>query len=197
MNPAYYAVGYIIGPRLASISFSGGLLAWGLLTPLIAYFVHRDNPAAVTDWVAEFASIWKNTVRYIAIGGMLVGAFYTLYKMRSNLFTGVLRSFSYVKKSDAGHGETLRTDKDMSIRWSLPAIGIITLIMFGIFTYFTGAVAPAATAAVVMLFLGFIFAAVSGYLVGIIGVSNNPTSGLTVSVLIVVAFIMVAFGLSG
>jgi uncharacterized oligopeptide transporter (OPT) family protein len=102
-----------------------------------------------------------------------------------------------VKKSDAGHGETLRTDKDMSIRWSLPAIGIITLIMFGIFTYFTGAVAPAATAAVVMLFLGFIFAAVSGYLVGIIGVSNNPTSGLTVSVLIVVAFIMVAFGLSG
>jgi putative OPT family oligopeptide transporter len=197
VNPAYYAVGYIIGPRLGSISFSGGLLAWGLLTPLIAYFMHRDNPGAVTDWIAELASIWKNTVRYIAIGGMLVGAFYTLYKMRSSLFTGVARSFSYMKKTGAGSGELLRTDKDISVRWSLPAIGIITIIMFAIFAYFTGEVAPAATAAVVMLFLGFIFAAVSGYLVGIIGVSNNPTSGLTVSVLIVVAFIMLAFGLTG
>ena len=53
MNPAYFGVGYIIGPRLGSINFSGGVLAWGLLTPVIAYFMHRENPAAVTDWAAE------------------------------------------------------------------------------------------------------------------------------------------------
>ena len=52
MNPAYFGVGYIIGPKLGAINFSGGVLAWGLLTPLIAYFIHRDNPGAVTDWVA-------------------------------------------------------------------------------------------------------------------------------------------------
>jgi putative OPT family oligopeptide transporter len=197
MNPAYFAVGYIIGPKLGALNFSGGVLAWGLLTPLIAYFIHRDNPAAVTDWVAELTFIWKNTVRYIAIGGMLVGAFYTLYKMRKSLFTGITRSFSYLKKSTTGEGAIPRTERDISIRWSLPAIGVITVLMFFIFGYFTGEPLPAAAAAVVMLVLGFIFAAVSGYLVGIIGVSNNPTSGLTVSVLIVVAFLMVGFGLKG
>ncbi len=197
MNPAYFAVGYIIGPKLGSLNFSGGVLAWGLLTPLIAYFLHRDNPAAVADWVTELTSVWKNIVRYIAIGGMLVGAFYTLFKMRNSLFTGITRSFSYLRKSGAGEGKIPRTERDISIRWSLPAIGVITVLMFFIFGYFTGEALPAATAAFVMLVLGFIFAAVSGYLVGIIGVSNNPTSGLTVSVLIVVAFLMVGFGLKG
>jgi putative OPT family oligopeptide transporter len=197
MNPAYFGVGYIIGPKLGSINFSGGVLAWGLLTPMIAYFLHRDNPAAVKDWTAELTFIWKNIVRYIAIGGMLIGAFYTLYKMRTSLFTGIRRSFSYIRKSNQGVEELLRTEKDINIRWSLLAIGIIMVIMLFIFMYFTGVFVPAATASLVMIFFGFVFAAVSGYLVGIIGVSNNPTSGLTVSVLIVVAFLMVAFGLQG
>jgi putative OPT family oligopeptide transporter len=197
MNPAYFGVGYIIGPKLGAINFSGGVLAWGLLTPIIAYLLHRDDPGAVENWSAELTFIWKNYVRYIAIGGMLVGAFYTLFKMRTSLYNGLTRSFSYVKQSAAGEHAILRTDKDVSVRWSLPAIGIITVIMMLIFYYFAASVLPAVVAAVVMLFLGFMFAAVSGYLVGIIGVSNNPTSGLTVSVLIVVAFLMLALGLRG
>jgi putative OPT family oligopeptide transporter len=197
MNPAYFGVGYIIGPKLGAINFSGGVLAWGLLTPLIAFFIHRGNPEAVVNWSSELTSIWKNYVRYIAIGGMLVGAFYTLYKMRNSLFTGITRSFSYIKKSASDDAAMLRTEKDINIRWSLLVIGIIAAIMLFIFNYFTHSIFPAAVAAVVMLFLGFVFAAVSGYLVGIIGVSNNPTSGLTVSVLIVVALLMVGLGMKG
>ncbi len=197
MNPAYFGVGYIIGPKLGAINFSGGVLAWGLLTPIIAYFLHRDDPGAVTNWTLELTNVWKNYVRYIAIGGMLVGAFYTLYRMRQSLFTGISRSFSYMKKSASDEAALSRTDKDINIRWSLLAIGVISVIMLFIFNYFTGSLGPAAVAAVVMLFLGFVFAAVSGYLVGIIGVSNNPTSGLTVSVLIVVALLMVALGMRG
>ena len=197
MNPAYFGVGYIIGPKLGAINFSGGVLAWGLLTPIIAYALHRDNLGGVDNWTAELTSVWKNYVRYIAIGGMLVGALYTLYKMRASLVNGLTRSFSYVRKSAAGEGTVLRTDKDISIRWSLPVIGVITVIMMFIFRYFAGSFLPAAVASVVMLILGFVFAAVSGYLVGIIGVSNNPTSGLTVSVLIVVAFLMLALGMKG
>jgi uncharacterized oligopeptide transporter (OPT) family protein len=102
-----------------------------------------------------------------------------------------------VKKSGTGEGEILRTDKDVSVRWSLPVIGLITIVMIIIFRYFAGSLLPAAVASIVMLILGFVFAAVSGYLVGIIGVSNNPTSGLTVSVLIVVAFLMLGLGLEG
>lgn len=197
MSPAYFGVGYIIGPKLGAINFSGGVLAWGLLTPIIAYFLHRDNPGAVTDWTAEMTHVWRNIVRYIAIGGMLVGAFYTLYRMRTNLFNGLKRSFSYVRKSTVGGGELARTERDINIKWSLMGIGAITVAMLFIFSYFTGDFIPAAAASIVMLFLGFVFAAVSGYLVGIIGVSNNPTSGLTVSVLIVVAFLMVGLGMQG
>lgn len=197
MNPAYFGVGYIIGPKLGAINFSGGVLAWGLLAPLIAYFIHRDNPSAVSNWADELTFVWKNYVRYVAIGGMLVGAFYTLFKMRNSLLTGVSRSFSYMKKSAAEEATLLRTDRDIAIRWSLLAIAVIAFIMLFIFNYFTGSIAPAAIAAVVMLVLGFVFAAVSGYLVGIIGVSNNPTSGLTVSVLIVVSLLMVALGMQG
>ncbi|MGA9115281.1 MAG: oligopeptide transporter, OPT family [Bacteroidota bacterium] len=197
MNPAYFGVGYIIGPRLGAINFSGGVLAWGLLAPIIAYFLHRENPQAVTDWAAELTSVWKNTVRYIAIGGMLVGAFYTLWKMRSNLGAGLTRSFAFLRSTAAADAAIPRTDRDIHARWSLPAIGIIIGVMLVIFTYFTSSILPAAVAALVMALLGFVFAAVSGYLVGIIGVSNNPTSGLTVSVLIVVAFLMVALGLRG
>ncbi len=197
MSPAYFGVGYIIGPKLGAINFSGGVLAWGLLTPLIAYFLHREDPAAVKDWTAELTFVWKNYVRYIAIGGMLVGAFYTLWRMRSSLYSGLTRSFSYLRQSAAADAAAPRTERDLSIRWSLPGVLIIALVMFFIFQTFTGSVLPAAVAAVVMVFLGFVFAAVSGYLVGIIGVSNNPTSGLTVSVLIVVAFLMLALGMAG
>jgi putative OPT family oligopeptide transporter len=197
LNPAYFGVGYIIGPTLGAINFSGGVLAWGLLTPMIAYALHRDDPGAVADWTSELTWVWKNYVRYIAIGGMLVGALYTLFKMRKSLINGLTRSFSYVKKSAGADAAVLRTDKDVSIRWSLPVIGVIAIIMMVIFRYFSGTLLSGAVASVVMLILGFVFAAVSGYLVGIIGVSNNPTSGLTVSVLIVVAFLMLGLGLEG
>lgn len=197
MNPAYFGVGYIIGPKLGSINFSGGLLAWGLLAPVIAYFIHKDNAGMVSDWAAEITFVWKNYVRYIAIGGMLAGAFFTLWKMRNSLFEGISRSFSYMKMSSF-HGKIIqRTDQDIPLKYSLLLIAVISVIMLFIFNHFTESFIPAAIAAFVMVFLAFIFAAVSGYLVGIIGVSNNPTSGLTVSVLIVVAFLMVGLGMTG
>jgi uncharacterized oligopeptide transporter (OPT) family protein len=127
---------------------------------------------------------------------MLVGAFYTLYRMRKNLFGGVVRSLAFLRQS-AVDGAVLRTERDLPPRWVLPTIGLITILMAVIFAYFAGSLFPAAVSSAIMLVLGFVFAAVSGYLVGIIGVSNNPTSGLTVSVLIIVAFLMVALGLQG
>lgn len=197
MAPAYFGVGYIIGPRLGAINFSGGVLAWGLLAPAIAYFINYNNPGAIPDWGVEITRVWKAYVRYIAIGGMLVGAFYTLYKMHKSLFEGITRSFANLRKAASGSGDVARTDRDLNMKAALPILGVVAVVMFFIFNYFTGSVFPALIATVVMIFLGFVFAAVSGYLVGIIGVSNNPTSGLTVAVLIVVAFLMVALGMSG
>jgi len=198
MSPAFLGVGYIIGPKLAAINFSGGVLAWGLLAPAIAFFINYGDLGAVANWADEIGLIWKNYVRYIAIGGMLVGAFYTLFKMRKNLVEGVSRSISNLSRKNRAEMETFpRTEKDIQAKWALFAIVVISLLVFFIFNWFAHNTTAAIVAALVMLIFGFVFAAVSGYLVGIIGVSSNPTSGLTVSVLIAVAFLMVLFGLQG
>ena len=197
MSAAFLGVGYIIGPRLAGINFSGGVLAWGLLAPAIAFFLHLHDAAPVASWADEISSVWKNYVRLIAIGGMLVGAFYTLFKMRQSLVEGITRSLANLRRR-AGAGAGLpRTDRDIEIKWAALAVAGILLVAFGIFQWFAGNLPAAMIAAVLMVVLGFVFAAVSGYLVGVIGVSSNPTSGLTVTVLIAVAFLMLGLGLQG
>lgn len=197
-SPAFLGVGFIIGPKLASINFSGGVLAWGLLAPVLAFFINYQNPGAITDWTAEIVRVWRDYVRYIAIGGMLVGAFYTLFKMRKNLAEGIAGSFATVFRKKKEEAALLpRTERDLNLKWALLATLLVAVVVFFIFQKYAGNITASLTAVLLMLILGFVFAAVSGYLVGIIGVSSNPTSGLTVSVLIIVAFVMVLFGLQG
>ena len=198
ISPAFLGVGYIIGPKLAAINFSGGVLAWGLLAPTAAFFLNYNDLAGVSDWVAEITRVWRDYVRYMAIGGMLVGAFYTLFKMRKSLGKGIARSLSTLTRGHgAGEPALPRTDRDLHVKYALAALILIAVLVFIIFNRFSQSPPASVVAVVLMVILGFVFAAVSGYLVGIIGVSSNPTSGLTVSVLIIVAFIMVLTGLKG
>lgn len=218
VSPAYMGVGYIIGPKLASLNFSGGVLAWGLLTPMILYFLAPSfdinamasaliaaepsltNEAAVNKaWINSFYSIWRYIVRPIAIGGMLVSAVYTLWKMRKSLTAGISRSVSDVKKAARGQQVDIpRNEKDISFNWIITGIILVALLTFFITFYiFHTSVLVAFIAATVMIILAFFFAAVSGYLVGIMGSSNNPISGLTLTALVVTALLMVALGVTG
>src|SRR3984957_16876205 len=87
VSPALIGVGYVIGPELASLSFSGSLLAWGLLVPLMMYFMGPDLQkflpagAADGDWTALAAAVWRYIIRPVAVGGMMVGPAYTLIRM--------------------------------------------------------------------------------------------------------------------
>jgi putative OPT family oligopeptide transporter len=198
VSPAYIGVGYIIGPRLASLNFSGGVLAWGLLAPTIAFFKYfsLDTPVDF-NWTTTMIQVWKDYVRPIAIGGMLVGAAYTLWRMRKSLMTGIARSISDVKKAATGEFVEIRTEKDISFNWIMIGILATAVATFFIYNYFAQDIIAALVATVVMIVAGFFFAAVSGYLVGIIGSSNNPISGLTLSTLVVAAILMVALGMKG
>ncbi len=133
----------------------------------------------------------------IAIGGMLVGAAYTLFKMRKSLATGISRSISDVKKAATGDFVEIRTEKDISFNWIMIGILGTAVATFFIYNYFAQDIFAALVATIVMIVAGFFFAAVSGYLVGIIGSSNNPISGLTLSTLVVAAILMVALGMKG
>jgi uncharacterized oligopeptide transporter (OPT) family protein len=118
--------------------------------------------------------------------------------MRKNLIQGIARSLSTLGPGKTSPAEALsRTDRDLDIKWALTTAFSVAVLVFFIFNRYAGSLPASLVAVLLMIFLGFVFAAVSGYLVGIIGVSSNPTSGLTVSVLIIVAFIMVLMGLQG
>lgn len=220
ISPAYMGVGYIIGPKLGALNFSGGILAWGLLAPMIMYFLmpsinlqewaaflmSKDATltldsamAKVNDPMYQINQVWRYIIRPIAIGGMLVSAGYTLFRMRKSLSAGLVRSVKDVKKAATGiEHHAPRTEKDINFNWIMIGIAAVALLTFCI-TYFIFQtnVLIALVAATVMIILAFFFAAVSGYLVGIMGSSNNPISGLTLTALVVTALILVALGVQG
>jgi len=208
VSPAYMGVGYIIGPELGALNFAGGLLAWGLLVPLMVFLLgpkliadfaaaNTLDPSATETWVALAGSIWRFIIRPIAVGGMIVGACFTLYKMRKSLWAGIKRSFADIKKSAAAEAATDRRDKDLNFKLVLLGIAIVSVLMLLIYYQFSGVFGGALVAALVMIFIGFLFAAVSGNLVGMIGSSNNPISGLTLSTLIIAALLIVVIGVKG
>lgn len=218
ISPAYMGVGYIIGPKLAALNFSGGIIAWGLLTPIIYYFISpylnlsewinflvnskglSPELAAerVNNPIFQMTEIWKFVVRPIAIGGMLVGAGYTLFRMRKSLIAGIVRSINDVKKAASGEiVSTERTEKDIPFNWIMVGIALVAIATF-LITYFifNTSFLVAFVASTLMIILAFFFAAVSGYLVGIMGSSNNPISGLTLTALVVTALVLVGLGVT-
>jgi putative OPT family oligopeptide transporter len=203
ISPAYFGVGYVIGPRLSALQFSGGVLAWGFLVPLLIYFMgpqlHAFLPpdAKVDAWGGMATAVWKYIVRPIAVGSMLVGAGYTLFRMRKNLAIGIRRMLSEARQSSEQKASLIRTERYMSTKVVLSLIGVVFGLMIALYIYFSGQVVGGIVAAVVMLILGFFFATVSGSLCGLIGSSNNPVSGLTLSTLIIAALLMVSLGVSG
>jgi len=137
---------------------------------------------------------------------MLVGASYTLFRMRKQLAAGMGRAISDLKKSAAAHEATNRTERDLSAKIVFAGIALVFVAMVLLYHYFiSGAgglsgskvLGGALVAAGVMIIIGFFFAAVSGNLVGMIGSSNNPVSGLTLCTLVIAALLMVALGVSG
>ncbi len=199
-SPAFLGVGYIIGFKLAAITFSGGIFGWLFLMPIVLFLMYSDLlpfAGSSADWIEIAKSAYSSTVKPIAVGGMLVGAFYTLFKMRKNLIGGIGRGLTDIRAAKGSSVKVKRTDKDAPLGIVLISIGVIVLCMIILYHAFTQQIGSAILAAVVMAIAGFVFAAVAGYLVGIIGSSSNPISGLTLSTLLIAALLMVFVGMKG
>ncbi|MDQ1348429.1 MAG: hypothetical protein QG573_1803 [Acidobacteriota bacterium] len=198
ISPALIGVGYIIGFELSAINFSGGVLAWLVFIPL-AFFLDPNLAANLSAGGVAPAegelifSVWYNIVRPVAVGAMLVGAANTMWGMRASIGQAFAGAF---KRSHAGTQKS-RLDRDLDSRGILLGIVGLTIPMTWIYWNFTHNLVGAIVAAVVMLVLGFLLSAVGGYLVGLVGGSNQPVSGLTLSALILAALLMVAFGVTG
>jgi putative OPT family oligopeptide transporter len=201
VSPAYIGVGYILGPSVAALNFAGSLFAWGFMVPVLIYFLGPQlsqflpADAPMGSWDALATSVWRFIVRPIAVGGMLVGAGFTMFRMRQKIGAGLARAVRELSAGEAA-AKAVRTERYMASRTVFTLIGITFIAMAALYISFAGAKAGL-TAAVVMLIAGFFFCVVSGYLVGMIGSTNNPISGITLSTLIVAALLMVALKVHG
>ena len=201
-SPALIGVGFIIGPRLAAINFAGGVLAWFVFIPL-ALFLNPElgaqlGGAAAPEWSDLAYTVWYNNVRPIAVGAMLVGALYTLWGLRGSLTQAIQGALKPHRSSSDLDGEgPSRLEQDLNLRHVMVAAFLLIIPITLVYYHFTGSLGGALVAAVIMTVTGFLFSAVGGWLVGLVGGSNQPISGLTLSTLIVAALLMVGIGVTG
>ncbi|MDZ7360295.1 MAG: oligopeptide transporter, OPT family [candidate division KSB1 bacterium] len=200
-SPALIGVGFIVGPRVASILFAGAVFGWLLLVPL-GIFMNPALSSYVQDnnWATAATQVWRYQIRPLAVGTMIVAAFYTLFRLRHALVSGIGKAFGDIGAGKSGSPTAIgsrRLERDIDLKKIIIAIAVLAIPMFLLYNYFSASLVGSLGLTIVMLILGFLFAAVAGYLVGLIGSSNNPISGLTLSTLLISAIMLVALGVTG
>ncbi|KAA0003394.1 MAG: oligopeptide transporter, OPT family [Thermoplasmata archaeon] len=192
-SPALLGVGYIIGPRISSFVFAGGILGWVIITPLI--ILSTGMPAAAETPLEGFYIIWGDYVRYIGVGAMVVGGLYTIWKLRSNLIEGIKEAVIGLRGGEVKAKK--RTDTDIEFKKVFLTIGFLIIPIFLIYVWLSEMYAVSAFMAILLILVAFMASAIAGYMAGLLGSSNNPISGVTVAVLLFVSILMLAFGVTG
>ena len=195
--PAVMSVGYICGFRISSYMFAGGVLSWMVIIPLIVMFggdavIYPSSELSISQiFEAEGASgIWGNYIRYIGAGALAAGGIISLIKS----LPLIIRTFRDAMKGmgSGSGGSALRTEKDLSMKVVLGAIAVLTLLIWLI-----PAVPVNIFGALIIVVFGFFFATVSSRMVGLVGSSNNPVSGMAIATLLISTLILKATGMTG
>ena len=190
--PALLGVGYICGARVSSYIFAGGVIGWFVLMPLIALFGADLTifPASVPVSELGASGIWSIYIRYIGAGAVAAGGIISLVK---NLPL-IVKTFRQALKSygSKGNGDNSRLNKDIPMNIVILVIGIMAVIM-----WLVPAVPVSLLGAIIIVIFGFFFATVSSRMVGIVGSSNNPVSGMAIATLLITTMILKATGTIG
>ena len=178
LSIALLSVGYIVGIRIASFIFLGGVIGFALLVPM--YGLIRGWPPA-PDLVSSFSIIWASQIRYVGVGAMVVGGVYTLWSMRKTIITGLSKA---LVKNDDSSEKLLRTEIDLPLDKVLMFCGVLIVLTFLYYWWATGSLILALAGALFLGVVAFFFAAVAGYIAGVVGSSNSPVSGMTIATLL-------------
>jgi len=193
LSPALLAVGYIVGLNIGLVMLSGGVLSWWLFIPLYDLFFQGQDPGLAAELATASAEdaawlIWGAQVRYIGVGAMLVGGLWSLWTLRSSLLAGVGSGLALRKAgADLPH-----TERDLPMTAILAGVVLFVLPLFALYHAVVGSLGIAATMAVIMVVAGFVFSSVSGYMAGLVGSSNNPVSGITISTILFASLVLLA-----
>lgn len=193
--PALAGVGYICGPRVSSYLLAGGTVAWFVIMPLMALFgsdlVLFPAEVSISELFAEAGpmGLWKNFVRYIGAGAVACGGILSLIKS----LPLIIRTFrdavgGYGKKT----GGTLRTEQDLPMPFLLAGV-----LAIAVFMWLIPALPVSPLGSLIIVVFGFFFATVSSRMVGLIGSSNNPVSGMAIATLLIATFLLKVTGSTG
>lgn len=194
--PAVMSVGYICGARISSYMFAGGILSWLVLIPLIVLFGESIVIYPGTETIGAMyeaggaGAIWSSYIRYIGAGALAAGGIISLVKslpLIVKTFTGAMKSMSGAKADS-----DKRTSKDLNMKFVLLTILALTLLI-----WLLPAIPVNIVGAVIIVVFGFFFATVSSRMVGLVGSSNNPVSGMAIATLLITTLILKALGITG
>lgn len=209
-SPALISVGYIVGFNVATVIMAGSVLNRWIGVPLFSMFgdptsviVDPDKHTTLADAliglnpVDAADTIHGAVTRYLGVGGMLVGGVWSLFKLRKSLLGGVTAGLEAYRNRKSGGGNVARTEHDMPMNVILILIAVSVIPLFFIFNHFTDSIGISAVMAVLMIIAGFLFSAVASYMAGLVGSSNNPVSGITISTILVASLLLLGMGLGG
>ena len=194
--PALIGVGYICGPKIASYMLAGGLIGWFVMIPAIITFGGDTILYPGTDTIANMyaaggaSAIWSSYIRYIGAGAVAAGGIISLIKSMPMIVTTFVDAVKGLK--DGGKGTGLRTDKDMDMRINLVGILLVTVVI-----WLLPQIPVTFLGAVIIVIFGFFFGAVSSRMVGLVGSSNNPVSGMAIATLLIATIALKATGDTG
>lgn len=194
--PAVMSVGYICGPRISSYMFAGGVFSWLVMIPVIVLFGEQLALYPGTEPIGEIfaaggsSAIWSSYIRYIGAGALAAGGIISLIKS----LPLIVRTFGDALKSMRGTSgrETTRTSKDISMRIVIISVVVITFLI-----WLVPVIPVSPLGAVIVVVFGFFFATVSSRMVGLVGSSNNPVSGMAIATLLIATVILKVTGDGG
>lgn len=194
--PAVMSVGYICGPRISSYMFAGGIISWLVFIPAIVLFGADLTLYPGTVPIGElFAAkgaggIWGTYIRYIGAGALAAGGIISLVKSLPLIIRTFRDAIQGLGQNNAGSG--LRTEQDLSFQTILGGIAILTIIV-----WLVPVIPVSLVGAILVVIFGFFFATVSSRMVGLVGSSNNPVSGMAIATLLIATITLKATGDSG
>ena len=194
--PAVMSVGYICGPRISSYMFSGGILSWLVLIPLIVLFGKEIILYPGTETIGEMyasggaGAIWGSYIRYIGAGALACGGIISLIKSLPLIMSTFKGAINSMKSSDAT--SNLRTQQDLSMK-----IVILSIVILTILVWLVPAIPVSPIGAIIVVVFGFFFATVSSRMVGLVGSSNNPVSGMAIATLLISTLVLKLSGDTG
>lgn len=187
--PALVSVGYICGLKISAYMFAGGIIGWFVLIPAIVTFgtdiviYPASVPVAELYATGGASAIWSSFIKYIGAGAVATAGIISLIKTFPTIVKAFSASLKGVSKSSKNKTATLRTNIDLDIRFVLISIAVLIIMIWLI-----PAIPVTVVGAILVVIFGFFFSAVSSRMVGLVGSSNNPVSGMTIATVLIATF---------